>query len=267
MDETILNRFRELAYEKAGIALGTDKKAMIASRVAKRMRVLNIHDHEAYLRHMLEDQTGDEIVQLLDVISTNVTHFFRGPDHFEFVERVVRDWLRRGRRRLRIWSAGCSTGEEAYSLAMSAIDAAGGFMPDIRILATDLSTRALDTAQAGTYDEAKMHPVEPSRQRRYFLRRRVQGGTVYEVRDFVKNLIVFKRLNLAKPPFPMSGPLDIVFCRNVMIYFDDAGRRRLVAAFEPLLRSGGYLMVGHAEGLAGLTSAFVKEAASIYRKP
>ncbi|MBW2123551.1 MAG: protein-glutamate O-methyltransferase, partial [Deltaproteobacteria bacterium] len=265
-DRATFKRFRQIVYEKSGISLGENKEALVAARVGKRMRALSIHDYRSYLERVVQDDKGEEIVHLLDAISTNVTSFFRESDHFDFLKRAVSEWLAHGQRRFRFWSAACSTGEEPYSLAMVLLEAAEGRDIDLRILGTDISTRVLDACRAGVYDEEKIKDVPVTFRGRYFDRLNEGGAVFYAVKKTLKKMTIFKRLNLAIQPFPMKGPFDAVLCRNVMIYFDNETRGGLVDEIYRLLKHGGYLIIGHAESLMRLTNRFKLLKPSIYVK-
>lgn len=266
MDKKTFDNFRDFIYQTSGISLGANKEALVCARVSKRMRATGIQDYEAYLDYVMRDVAGGEIVRLLDVISTNVTSFFREPEHFDFVNTVMRRWLDEGQRRFRFWSAASSTGEEPYCLAMTALECANGQSMDFKILATDISTRVLEIAGAGIYNAEKLKTVPPAMRQRYFDSRVTADGHVCAARSTLKDRIVFRRLNLSAPPFPMKGPLDIIFCCNVMIYFDNEVRRRLLEEMYRLLKPGGYLIVGHAESLTGMVSRFQSFRPSIYVK-
>jgi chemotaxis protein methyltransferase CheR len=205
---------------------------------------------------------------LVDAISTNVTGFFRERAHFEFLAKAMGRWLAAGQRRFRIWSAACSTGEEPYSIAITMLEAAtrGRGGADMRILATDISTRVLETSRQGTYQQERLDAVSPILRKRYFTPDEPQNPAHYTVKDVLSRMVVFRRLNLSAPPFPMRGPLDVIFCRNVMIYFDRRVRERLLEELRRLLRPGGYLMVGHAESLTGMTGGFQAVRPSTYTK-
>ena len=266
MDRTTFNTFRDIVYLQSGIALNDTKEAMVSARIAKRMRAIGIETHKQYLRFLQNEENSGEITHFLDVISTNVTSFFREPSHFEFLAKNVAAWLTKGKARIRIWCAAASTGEEPYSIAMALLDAAGGRNIDMRILATDISTRALSRAQDGVYSSSALEGVADVYKRRFFVRQKLNNDTVYRVSDLLKNMIVFRRLNLSKPPFPMTGRLDIVFCRNVMIYFDNTVRTRLVNEIYRLLNPSGYLLTGHAEGLTSIKTQLRCLEPSIYQK-
>lgn len=266
MDHKTFTAFREIVYAHSGIALNDTKEAMVSARIAKRMRAIGIETHKQYLRFLQHEESGSEITHFLDVISTNVTSFFREPSHFEFLAKNVAGWLTKGKTRIRIWCAAASTGEEPYSIAMAVLDAAGGRNIDMRILATDISTSALSRAQDGVYSSSALDCVADAYKRRFFVRQKLTHDTVYRVSDVLKNMIVFRRLNLSKPPFPMTGRLDIVFCRNVMIYFDNTVRTRLVNEIYRLLNPSGYLLTGHAEGLTAIKTELRCLEPSIYQK-
>jgi chemotaxis protein methyltransferase CheR len=267
MDEKVFNKFRDIIYHTSGIHLNDKKEALVSARVAKRMRQLGMNDHGEYLRHVLDDKSGEEIVQLLDVISTNVTHFFREPEHFGILSREINKWYDSGQRRFRFWSAGCSSGEEPYTIAMTVMESLGSSDLDIKILATDISTRILRRCVEGVYGLKKMETVSPLIRDKYFDRNGRQDDTRFEIKEKLRRMIVFKRLNLSAVPFPMQGPMDAVFCRNVMIYFDNEVRRKLLVEISRLLRPGGYLFVGHAESLTGMLSGFRVVQPSVYVKP
>lgn len=266
MDTATFETFRRIVYDKSGITLGPSKEALVAARVGKRMRTLGLQDYRQYLQFVQQDSSGEETVQLLDAISTNVTSFFREPEHFTFLAEQVKTWLAKGQRKLRIWSAASSTGEEPYTIAMTLLDAVKEPGVDMKILATDISTRVLRECEAGRYPAAKLKTVAPALRERYFESRSGEEGVHYTVKSRLKHLLTFTRLNLATPPYPMRGPFDVVFCRNVMIYFDNEVRRRLLGEIQRLLRPGGYLMVGHAESLTGMLMDLKVVRPSIYMK-
>lgn len=266
MDHQTFDKFREIVYANSGIALNDTKHAMVSARIAKRIRALGLASHQQYLQFLLQDETGNEITHFLDVISTNVTSFFREPSHFDFLASVTANWLARGKHKIRIWSAAASTGEEAYSVAMTLLDACGHRAVDMRILATDISTSALSKAQAGLYPAAVIDGVPAAFRQRFLVREKNNSEVVYRVHEQVKKMIVFRRMNLSCPPFPMKGQLDMVLCRNVMIYFDNSVRHRLVSEIYRLLNPSGYLLTGHAEGLTSIQSALKCLEPSIYQK-
>lgn len=265
MEQAVFRQFTQLIYEKSGITLRPGKEALVSARVGKRMRALGLQSHADYLDCVTGDETGEEIVHLLDAISTNLTSFFREPDHFDHLTNAFRSWIDEGQTRIRIWSAASSTGEEPYSIAMT-IHEAMNRPVDVKILATDICTRVLRTCRQGHYAPERVKNVPPALRNRYFINHGSRKDPIFEVAPSLKEMIVFQRLNLSKPPFPMKGPLDAVFCRNVMIYFDNEVRSRLLREIHRLLKPGGLLMVGHSESLIGLKTEFTPVSASVYVK-
>jgi len=266
MNRQTFENFRDLIYDVSGITLNEGKQALVCARVAKRMRNLGIGTHEDYLAHVLDDDSGHEMVQLLNAISTNVTSFFREREHFDVLRAKLREWMEGGQKRFRFWSAACSTGAEPYTMAMAILEELNGTSADVRILATDINTKVLAEAKSGTYPKTKVADVPPLLRDRYFITRHGSGVLEYEVKHNVKQMVVFGHLNLATPPFPMNGPFDAIFCRNVMIYFDNVVRKRLLHELHALLKPGGYLLVGHAEGLTGMVSTFKTARPAVYVK-
>ncbi|MFC1614472.1 CheR family methyltransferase [Gemmatimonadota bacterium] len=266
MDQRLFNKFRSLVYEQSGINLGSEKQALVCARVGKRMRTLCIQDHKEYYNRVLQDKTGRELISLLDVISTNVTNFFREEKHFGVLDELLRQWDDEGQTRFRIWCAASSTGEEPYTIAMTVREALGGNLKDTKILATDISTSVLEKAARGEYSENKLEKI-PSHLLKRYLKKVTNGSeSYYQVKDTLRSLITFGRLNLSVNPYPLKGPFDVVFCRNVMIYFDNEVRKKVLDNIYQLLRPGGYLMVGHAESLTSLVSDFKSVMPSVYIK-
>ncbi|MFP4547994.1 MAG: CheR family methyltransferase [Fidelibacterota bacterium] len=268
IDNITFKKVRKLIYDEVGINLTEVKKALVSSRLRKRMNVLNIPEYKDYIHFVKNDKSKKEIVQLFNIISTNVTHFFREKDHFDFFEKVFLQSKKEGRDRFRIWSAACSSGEEPYSIAMTLEELLQGERYDYKILGTDISTKVLNMSLQGIYQEKQMQTVSSKLKLNYFTKYTDDKDlTLYQIDDRIKRRVLFKRLNLSKPPFPLKGNLDAIFCRNVMIYFDDIVRTRLVQEFYRLLRPGGFLFIGHSESLAGLQNIdFKLIKASIYKK-
>ncbi|HEY3325191.1 MAG TPA: CheR family methyltransferase [Planctomycetota bacterium] len=266
MEQRTFERFRQIVYENSGIALGPNKQALVAARIGKRMRQLGIAAHKDYLNFLTQGEQHDELIYLVDVISTNVTSFYREPEHFGFIREVVSRWLAAGQRRFRFWSAACSTGEEPYSLAMALADVMESYDCDCKILASDISTAALRRCHAGTYAVHKLKGLPRSEQDRWFERSHDGEQDAITIKPAIRKMVVFTRLNLSQPPFPMAGPFDMVLCRNVMIYFDNLVRKRLLDEVFRLVRPDGYLLVGHAESLTGMMSSFKSLRPSIYVK-
>jgi chemotaxis protein methyltransferase CheR len=266
VDTGLFEQFADIAYRRAGIRLAAGKEALVGARVAKRIRALGLQSPEQYLEHLVADGDGEELVHFLDVISTNFTSFFREPEHFTLLSDLVERRLRQGRTRLRFWSAASSSGEEPYSMALVIAEAIKDAPLNWRILATDISTRILDKAKAGRYPASSLDAVPKHLRSRYFtpVSARGEQDPIYQVNPTLRSQIVFRRLNLSAPPFPMQGPLDAVFCRNVMIYFDLRVRQGLVSGIEQLIAPDGVFCIGHSETLNGIDTGFRPLRPSIY---
>jgi len=271
LSDTDFALFQGLVYREAGIHLGAHKKALVVARLARRLRELRLPSHRAYLK--LVKQDAAERVVMLDLLTTNETRFFREPHHFQFMEqRLFPAWRAAASagqrsRDVRIWSAGCSTGEEPYSLAMCLLH---NFPPlsgwGLHVHASDLSTRALDRAYTAVYPEERASDVPPAYLRRFMLKG--TGASVGRVRvaPQVRALVRFERLNL-NGPFSVPGPFDAILCRNVLIYFDAESRRRAIRRLAEQLAPGGHLFLGHSESLNGLSETLRHVAPNIYARP
>jgi chemotaxis protein methyltransferase CheR len=269
------HRISDLVYEHCGINLHAGKKELVRARLAKRLRQGNFRTFSEYMRHVLEDTTGEEFSILIDSLSTNLTSFFREEQHFEFLRNKFLPSLMERKRakpdfRIRAWSAGCSSGEEPYSIAITLLDAVAGHGRwDIKVLATDISTSVLDVAKTGIYDKQRVQPVSPMQRQKYFRAAREQNQKIFEVNQNLRDIVIFKYLNLMKswPIDTRHGGLDFIFCRNVMIYFDKPTQGRLVNRFWDILSSGGILFTGHSESLTGIEHQFRYVQPTIYAKP
>ncbi len=267
MEADTFRAFQELAYARAGIFLREGKAALVQARLARRLRELGLATEREYLARLRADD-GDEVVLFLDAISTNFTRFFREEDHFRALEALARAGRAAGRRRFRFWCAGCSSGEEPYTAAMVLDPILEGC--DWRILATDLSTRVLARAAAGVYGAEELEPVPAALRERHLapVRGAAPGDPPrWAMSAALRERVVFRRLNLAARPYPMRGPLDAIFCRNVMIYFDRSMRAGLVGELERLLAPDGLLFIGHSETLNGLPTRLRPVRPSVYRFP
>ncbi len=266
MKAAIFQKFCDLVYRESGIFLKEGKESLLEARIGKRKRALGLASDEDYFEQVISDKSGQELVQLLDVISTNVTHFFRDPNQFEFLEDLISNWIDDDLRTLRIWSAASSSGEEPFSIAMILAKVIGSHKVDWKILGTDISTRMLAVAKLGEFEDVKIDgKIDRSLIAKYLLKRNVANGRqIYCVADELKSHCKFARLNLIEPPYPMRGPFDIIFCRNVMIYFDEKTRRLVVESMLNLLKPGGYLFVGSAESLVGMQTRLVPVRPAIY---
>jgi chemotaxis protein methyltransferase CheR len=264
-------RLRTLIYAQSGITLTPDKKTMLELRIKRRLRSLKLDSFAAYCEYLFGAQgQREEIVHLLDVVSTNKTDYFREPDHFDFlVKKAIPELMTRNQsgRDLFIWSAGCSTGEEPYTLAMVLHDygiAHSGFR--FRILATDISNTVLAKAERGVYDREVVRPVPAEMLRKYFMRSRDRDSNVTRVVPELRRLVEFRRLNFMDTDFGLPQKADVVFCRNVIIYFDRPTQEQIIQKLASQLVSGGYLFVGHSETLHDMDLPLRPIAPALYRK-
>jgi chemotaxis protein methyltransferase CheR len=260
--EQQFNRFQKLIYSTAGIHLAPHKKALLEARLSKHIRELGLDSFDAYYK----------LIRMLDRVSTNETHFFREPRQFEFLEnRVIAEWREKAAndlkpKRLRLWSAGCSSGEEPYSIAMLLLDhfpQHSGW--ELEILATDLSTRVLDKAKAAVWPIVKAQEIPEKYLKQYMLRGTSSQHGKMKAGAEIRSLIRFERLNLNDERYSVTGRFDAIFCRNVLIYFDTPSRTRVIERLIDRLAPSGYLFVGHAESLSGITVRARQVMPTIYR--
>jgi chemotaxis protein methyltransferase CheR len=267
--QTIAN----FVHKTSGINLLDGKKELVRARLTKRISQLQMKNFKVYFQYVMTDTSGDELVFLLDALATNLTSFWREPQHFDFMTKTFIPELEARRKqhggpRLRIWSAACSSGEEPYTIAMVVFEkshyfAAGG---DFRILATDLSTKVLNIAKRGQYGPESAKNIPPVIASKYLDKNPAEkGGYIYTIKPEIRRIVSFRRFNLMDP-MPYKGPMDLIFCRNVMIYFDRETIAKLIDKFYNLLEVGGYLFIGHSESLSGLSHNFSYVAPCIYRK-
>jgi len=259
-----------LVYDRCGIVLGDHKRDMVCTRLTRRLRTLGLPSFKAYC-DLVQGPDGErEIGDLINSITTNLTKFFRESHHFDHLRDVVLREVRAastrtGRPRLRIWSAGCSSGEEPYSIAMTVLEAVPEVARwDSRILATDIDTTILARAVAGIYPSGDLGELPKALQARYLIQHESASDRV-QIADAPRHLITFKQLNLMGK-WPLKGPFDAIFCRNVMIYFDAPSKAALVERFAGLLKPGGWLFIGHSESLLTQQSAFKLKGRTIYQK-
>ncbi|MDR1110084.1 MAG: protein-glutamate O-methyltransferase [Deltaproteobacteria bacterium] len=262
-------------HKASGINLMDGKKELVRARLAKRIGQLQMKNFKSYFQYVMTDSSGDELVFLLDALATNLTSFWREPQHFEFMAKTFIPDLEARRRkpggvgpRMRIWSAACSSGEEPYTIAMVVLEKSPYFANggDFRILATDLSTKVLNVAKRGQYGPESVKNIPPASLHAFMAKTQSEkGGHIYAIRPEVRRIISFRRFNLMDA-MPFKGPMDLIFCRNVMIYFDRETISRLIDRFHGLLEPGGYLFIGHSESLSGLEHKFQYVAPCVYRK-
>lgn len=268
MKVATFNRLRSLIYERSGITLGENKEALVKARISKRMRQMKITTYEDYLSCCIDDPSSGEVHNLLDAISTNVTSFYREARHFELMHKVIKDWVDQGTRSLRVWSAACSSGEEPYTIAIELSETLGHRPFDVKILATDIAPSVLKVCQEGEYSQQVVAPIPNFLKLKYFSKRKNgdPDGNIFTVKDQLRKMVFFRQFNLNTFPYPLRRPFDIIFCRNVMIYFDRPVKVPMLREFHRLLKPGGYLFVGHAESLTGMSEGFTTVEPSTYRR-
>jgi chemotaxis protein methyltransferase CheR len=261
-------RIRDLMYQVSGVSMNESKRELVRSRVSRRIRILGLESIEAYAELVSKDGGKAELAIMVDLLTTNKTSFFRESSHFDFLNDHVFPGFAEGRRSLRIWSAGCSSGEEPYTLAMVILERwPDADRRDIRILATDLSPTVLEEAKRGVYTEDALAGVSAPLRGKYLRRTRSASGEerAFEFTPSVRKLVSFAQLNLMTN-WPMKGPFDVILCRNVMIYFDRPTRTELIRRFSGLLSDGGHLLVGHSESLNGLGHDLAYVQPAVYRR-
>ncbi|MBC8018109.1 MAG: protein-glutamate O-methyltransferase [Verrucomicrobia bacterium] len=266
-------RFSSLIYDSVGIKMPPAKKTMLEARLQKRLKALAIPSFEEYANYVFSQEgRAGELVHLIDVVTTNKTDFFREPAHFDFMVKTAIPSILHGRgdlsrEPLRIWSAGCSTGEEPYTLAMVLSEFADG-CPDfqVAITASDICTQVLQTAKTAIYPEERTDPIPLNLKKKYLLRSREKSSALVRISPRLRSLVSFRRINFMDDDFGIAEKMDIIFCRNVVIYFDKPTQQTLMRKFHRQLRPGGYLFIGHSETLSGLDVDFKAVASTVYRK-
>jgi chemotaxis protein methyltransferase CheR len=267
LSEADFAAFQALVYSAAGIHLAPNKREMLATRLARRLQALDLTNYRAYYDLLMsEDARGEEREHFINSVTTNKTHFFREPHHFDFVrDRVIPELRRRvaagAPKRLRIWSCACSSGEEPYSLAMVAHRELARDDYAIEIVASDIDTEILARAEAGVYSQAQVAEVPPELRNRYFAE--VERG--WQVRDELRALVQLHHVNLIHDAFPFAGTFDAIFIRNVIIYFDRPSQIQLFQRLRSFLAATSYLFLGHSESLLHITDAFVPTGQTVYQ--
>jgi chemotaxis protein methyltransferase CheR len=259
-------KISQLARERFGLELKAGKEALVAARLGKKLRKGGFQSFEDYYRHVLADRTGDALIELIDSLTTNHTSFLRERAHFEFLARAANEEFR-GVPSLEIWSAACSTGEEPYSIAMCLSDALsrGGPKRTYCILATDISTRVLGIAQRGVYEAERFRELSDAWRKAHLLRGAGECRGLYKIKPELAGRVTFERLNLIEP-FRHGRLFHVIFCRNVMMYFDKKTQQDIVQRLTERLEPGGYLFVGHSESLTGVEHDLKYVRPATYRR-
>lgn len=258
------DQISELAFQTAGIDLKDGKQELVQARLGKKIREGKFGSFKEYYQHVVADKTGDELIALLDALTTNFTSFLREPAHFDFLRKTILPNLHG---QIRIWSAACSTGEEPFTIAFSILEELGmTALSRISILASDISSRALAKAGRAAYLAERFTECPPDWPRKYMLRGSGTSEGWYLIKPAIRRLIDFRRLNLMDTFHPPQL-FQVIFCRNVMIYFNKETQAQLVNRFAGCLQPGGYLLIGHSESLTGLKHPYEYIKPAVYRKP
>lgn len=274
MSDDQFKLFSDFIYKSCGINLKLKKKLMLIARLYKRLNDLNMPNFDAYYNYLLSSKNREEeIINMIDAVTTNKTDFFREPDHFTYLnskilpEYINSDNFRKGKV-LNIWSAGCSTGEEPYTIAIviNEFFNTNNIQRAFNITATDISTKVLDAAGKGVYKFDTMMPVPKNLLNKYFIQTANNNQKDFCVAPELKKHIKYKRLNLMDDDYKLNELMDMIFCRNVVIYFDRNTQIELFAKFYALLNRGGYIFIGNSESLHGINDNFRMVAPTIYRK-
>lgn len=255
------HRVRKMIYEHAGITLSDSKQELVYSRLSRRLRATGAQTFGEYLHH-LEGNNEQEWEAFVNSLTTNLTSFFREPHHFPLLaEHMLKQ---RGSHPIELWCSASSTGEEAYSMAMTAVEAFNSFDPPVSILATDLDTNVLEAARKGVYSIDRVEKLEDAKLKKFFLKGEGSRAGQVKVRPELQRMITFRQLNLLDAKWPIHGGLDGIFCRNVMIYFDKETQLAILKKFAPLLRENGLLFAGHSENFYHAEAYFKLRGKTVY---
>ena len=253
-------RVRAMIYKRAGIALAESKQEMVYSRLARRLRANGIASFAKYLDDLEGGRANDEWEAFTNALTTNLTSFFREAHHFP----ILLEHVKNRREPVTVWCSASSTGEEPYSIAITLCEAFGTLTPPAQIIATDIDTNVLATASNGVYPMERIEKMSPERAKKFFLRGKGDQAGLVRVRNELRNLITFKQLNLLAENWPISGQFDVIFCRNVMIYFDKPTQGKILARFVPLMKPDGLLFAGHSENFLYVSDALKLRGKTVY---
>lgn len=255
-------RVRKLIYAHAGISLAPVKFDMVYSRLARRLRATRQNSFGAYLDRLEQGQDAQEWEAFVNSLTTNLTSFFREPHHFP----IFADHLKKigTSRPIRVWCSAASTGEEPYSIAMTVVEALGSASSQVTIISSDLDTNCLATAAKGVYPMERVAKMSPERLKRFFLKGTGSQEGLVAVRPEIRKMIQFERINLLEPGWPVKGPLDVIFCRNVMIYFDKPTQYKILSRFAPMMQPDGLMFAGHSESFLHAADLFKSLGKTVY---
>jgi chemotaxis protein methyltransferase CheR len=257
-------RVRALIYKRAGISLADSKQEMVYSRLARRLRATGIVSFSTYLDELEAGRMQDEWESFTNALTTNLTSFFREAHHFPLLAEHALAVRQRDGGTLSVWCSASSTGEEPYSIAMTLCEAFGSLTPPVQIIATDIDTSVLATASEGVYGIERVEKLAPERLKMFFLRGKGNQQGMVRVRPEVRQLVTFRQLNLLEDGWPVKGPFDVIFCRNVMIYFDKATQRKILSRFVPLMKPSALLFAGHSENFLYVSESLRLRGKTVY---
>ena len=273
LSEAEFKRIATYIESHVGIKMPPEKRLMMQSRLSARLKALNLDSYQAYIDYVFSESAGpnnDEIIMMIDAMTTNLTEFFREPQHFDFMKStVLPEFVQQGRNSVKLWSAGCSTGQEPYTLSMvmrDFIDTHHSQLRNYSILATDISTKVLDKASNAVYplDATKGIPIDILR--KHFLKGKNPEKPMVRIKPEIRNRVNFMRLNFMDDDYGFRDNLQIIFCRNVLIYFDKQNQEKVIRKFASYLESGGYLFLGHSETIFGMDLPFKTVAPTVFQK-
>ncbi|MDO9419625.1 MAG: CheR family methyltransferase [Herminiimonas sp.] len=254
------DRVRSLIYKKAGIALAESKQEMVYSRLARRLRATGIGSFVTYLDKLEQGGDAEEWEAFTNALTTNLTSFFREAHHFP----ILAEHLKKIKEPIEIWCSAASTGEEPYSIAMTACEAFNTLTPPVRIIATDIDTNVLNTGANGVYSIDRLDKMSPERAKKFFLRGKGEREGLVRVRPELRQMITFKQVNLLADNWGINTQFDVIFCRNVMIYFDKPTQGKILDRFAPLMKPDGLLFAGHSENFLYVCDAFKLRGKTVY---
>ena len=254
------SRVRDMIYQRAGISLSENKQDMVYSRLARRLRVLGLNSFTAYLDSLAVDVHNIEWEAFTNALTTNLTSFFRETHHFP----ILADFVKHRHGDIQIWCSASSTGEEPYSIAMTVCEAFNSLTPPVKIIATDIDTNVLEVAANGIYPVDRLEKMTSARVKRFFLKGKGANEGTVRVKQAVRDLVTFQPLNLLATTWPLNTPFDVIFCRNVMIYFDKSTQAKILTRFAPLLKADGLLFAGHSENFLNITNRFKLLSKTVY---
>jgi len=252
---------RKLIYDLAGINLSNSKSEMVYNRIARRLRATGLTRVDDYLQ-LVQSPQSSERQPFINALTTNLTSFFREPEHFSILSKYLLEIAKN--RSIKIWCCASSTGEEPYTIAMTVLETLGHTRVDVKILATDIDTQVLKTASEGIYNLDRIEKLEPSLKKRFFLKGKGEQEDLVRVRPELRDMITFQSLNLLDSHWNIQGPFDVIFCRNVMIYFDKDTQHSILKKFVPFMTPESLLIAGHTENFHHAADLFIKKGRTIY---